>query len=809
MSIAKQVADTLSHSDVLLCAEPGAGKSTGLPLALLSHAPLKGHIFLLEPRRLAARLVAARLAEHLGEKIGQRIGLRMRGETRVSSSTQLTVVTEGVLTRLIQDDPELSGVSVVIFDEFHERSLHADLGLALCLDIQQALREDLRLLLMSATLDASALAQQLNHTVEFTCSVRQHPVDIVWCGSDSTQTLETQVSTVVRRALEQYPGDVLVFLPGVAEIRRCHRSLHQHLGATVQLHELHSGVAKAAQARATAAASREQRRVILATSLAETSITIDGVSIVVDAGLERRGRIDTATGAQRLETVMASQASATQRAGRAGRTSAGVCLRLWHESGHTRRATHWQPEILRADLTPLAMELAQWGATHAEDLRWLDPPPEANLARAQTLLTTLGLLHDGRLTRKGRQVAKLPVHPRLACMLVWAHEVGATAMACRLASVLDESSRLDRETDLDTLMQMPASPLQQRRAEQLQGMLGPAVTTPRSISVAVLLAMAYPDRIAQRRPGSAANYRLSGGAGVTIENENSLAQAPWLAVAELGGSGAQLRIFKAAALDIQDLQHHAPELFDTRKHIDWDSRQQRVVAEERRMVGQLVVHSRSITQLSKEDRVASLLVGIRQQGPDCLPWTEACREWQARVERMRELQSNAETSAWPKVDDDTLMATLDQWLAPWLHDIGSLKALQQLKLQPVLDALLDYPQQLMLNEYLPTRYTVPSGSKIALSYVQPGPPVLSVRLQEMLGCRVNPSIAQGRIILKVELLSPAHRPIQVTADLVNFWTSSYPDVKKDMAGRYPKHLWPDDPINTQATKYTRHRRTRA
>ena len=627
----------------------------------------------------------------------------------------------------------------------------------------------------------------------------------MWAG-ESSDALESRVQRAVLDALDRHVGDVLVFLPGVAEIARCARLLTPRLPDAVDVHALHGGVGAAEQRAATAPAVPERRRVILSTSLAETSLTIDGVRIVVDSGLERRGAIDVGTGGQRLETVTASQASAAQRAGRAGRTSPGVCHRLWGESGHARRAAHWQAEIHRADLAPLVLELGLWGAAGAHDLAWLEPPPPASIARAQDLLTRLGLWREGRLTSAGRTVAALPVHPRLGTMLVRGAADGAGRLACRIAAVLDDRTRGASSVDLEPLLNGTLTSTQDRRARQLERLLGRGDARRRSMPAAVLLARAYPDWIAQRRPGDAPAWRLACGAGVVMPADDALAHAPWLVVAELGGAGRQLRIFKALVLDIDELQHHWPECIDTVRHVDWDDDRQRVVAEQRRMVGQLVVEARPVHDVSSDDRAAGLLTGIRRVGPSCLPWDAACREWQARVTLMGTLSDDGQEPAWPAVDDDALMTSLDDWLLPWLDGIGSIKALRQLNLQQALNALLDYRQQQRLDDWLPTRYTVPSGSRIALSYLQPGAPTLSVRLQEMLGCAENPAVANGRVPLKVELLSPAHRPVQVTTDLKNFWTSSYPAVRKDMAGRYPKHVWPDDPAN--ATPTTRTRRAR-
>ncbi len=805
MTLADGIAKALSTGNVLLRAEPGAGKSTGLPLALLLSGKIPGNIILLEPRRLAARSVAQRLASHLGEKVGQRVGLRMRADTRVSAQTKLTVVTEGVLTRLLQDDPTLDGVGLVIFDEFHERSLHADVGLALCREVQQALRDDLRLLLMSATLDADAIHTQLRDVQAFHCSVRQHPVETIWLGENS-EPLAQRIARCVLNAIENHKGDVLVFLPGVAEINRAAKFLQARLGQTADLHQLHSGISSDAQFKATIPARDGRRRVILSTSLAETSITIDGVRVVIDSGLERRGRIDPTTGAQRLETVMASQASATQRAGRAGRTTAGVCYRLWSEAGHSRRSAHWQPEIYRADLAPLLLELGLWGASGHDELPWLDSPPSASIARADALLTRLGLWKDHKPTQYGREVAALPTHPRLGNMLCWAGAAGDVSVAAHLAVLLEEHIRGANSIDLESSLNTPLPPSLQRRVVQLERSVKIGLTRGGAPTAAVLLAQAYPDWIAQRRPGKAGNFHLACGAGVVIDSEDALAHHPWLSVAQLGGSGPQLRIFKALALDIEELQRASPEMFDTINHVDWDSKQQRVLAEHRLMIGNLIVSSKQMQHISNEDKATALLEGIRKLGINCLPWNDDCREWQARVKRMRNLSPSGQSKEWPDVDDEALLNNLDEWLTTWLNGIGSIKALKQLDLYKTLDAMLDYHQQRLMNDWLPLRYTVPSGSKIRLRYVQAGEPVLSVKLQELLGCAQNPSIANGQIVLKIELLSPARRPIQVTTDLVTFWNNSYAAVKKDMKGRYPKHDWPDDPLSATPTAFAKRRK---
>lgn len=808
MALAEQINSALGSTHVLLSAEPGAGKSTGLPLALMGNRALAGKILLLEPRRLAARLVAERLAAHLGEPVGQQIGLRMRGETRVSANTRLEVLTEGVLTRLLQQDPTLSGVSLVVFDEFHERSLHADLGLAMCIEVSRALREDLRFLLMSATLPTEQIQASLAQVVHVHCAVRQHPVEIVWLG-ESAEPLPQRIMAAVLRALSDTDGDILVFLPGVAEINRTARALQERIPTSVALHRLHAGSALSEQQRSTAAsADGARRRIILATSIAETSITIAGVQAVVDSGLERRSRPDPSTGAQRLETREASQASATQRAGRAGRTAAGTCYRLWSESAHARRTVSWQPEILRADLSPLLLELGVWGAGEAQDLPWLLAPPDAQLARARQLLNTLGLMVDGKLTPAGKLACQLPVHPRQAAMLLWAQDRGVTELACRLAALLEDSNRSASAVDLHTETMAPLSSSQQRLAKQLHKSLNTGCSQPeeRSPSASVLLAQACPDWIARRRAGDECRFHLACGGGAVMDETSTMAHCQWIVVAQMGGTGKQPRIFRAMALDLDELRYFSPERFRNADFLGWDTREQKVVAEHRLMLGCLMIESRPMQAISDGDKALALLNGIEQLGLAVLPWTEECRQWQARVMRMHKLDAQNKESLWPDVTDAVLVDQMARWLLPWLQGMTTLKSLQRLDLLKVLSAMLDYQQQQRLDQWLPRRYVVPSGSSIALNYLHPGNPVLSVRLQEMLGCADNPTIAQGRIALKVELLSPARRPVQVTEDLANFWHNSYPAVKKDMAGRYPKHVWPEEPLKAQATAHAKRKK---
>ncbi len=761
---------------------------------------------MLEPRRLAAIGVAERLAAQLGEPLGQRIGLRMRGQTNVSSNTVLEVVTEGVLTRLLQADPTLDGIGLIIFDEFHERSLHADLGLSLCREVQQALREDLRLLLMSATLDAVKLSEAMGAVEQVSCPGRTYPVELHWLANAKAD-LPAQVTHAVNKALTEESGDVLVFLPGIAEIDRCARSLEPQLGEGLMLFRLHGRADAKTQRAATAPATTAQRRIILSTSIAETSITIDGIGVVIDAGLERRARTDSSTGAQRLETVNASQASATQRAGRAGRTGPGVCYRLWSEHDHKRRATSWQPEIMRAELSGLLLELGLWGVSDADALPWLDPPPAASMVRASAVLESIGVWRGGRLTEHGKDVAALPVHPRIGHMLIWAAARGQLPLACKLAVLLEDGGPKIKHADIDLLVQQKLSPHQARRVDQLQKRLSNNAQPDAGPGAGVMLAQAYPDWIAQRRGGHDARYVLSCGAGVFISADDPLARTSWLAVVSIGGAANEGRVFIASALDIDALQAWSPELFESKKHLSWDDKQERVVAEQRKVIGQLVVQRKTLTDLNDEEKAQALLDGIRQKGVVCLPWTDECRQWQARVKLMTKLDNDAgHAHAWPVVDDKTLSENLESWLLVWLSGKGSLKAVSQINLLSCLQAMLDYEQSQRLDTMLPLRYAVPSGSAIKLRYAEDEIPVLPVKLQEMFGCTENPSIANGQITLKVELLSPARRPVQLTSDLVNFWQQSYVAVKKELAGRYPKHDWPDDPLTAKPTAYAKPRK---
>lgn len=816
-AVSDEVCEHLHSGNVVLQAEPGAGKSTGLPLAILN-AGFPDKILMLEPRRIAAENVAARLAAQLDEPMGQTIGLRMRGRTVVSNSTRLEVVTEGVLTRILQGDPMLEGVGLVIFDEFHERSLNADLGLALCLDVQRDVRDDLRLLLMSATLDSDLLCDHLGSARSVRCEVKQHPVEIIW-RSIGRSSMSHAVAQTILEAVEQFTGDALVFLPGVSEIHRVDRLLQDKLPANVAIHRLHRGITGKAQAAATNTNSADSntRRVILSTSIAETSITIDGVSIVIDSGIERRSRLDAPSGIERLESVMASKASATQRTGRAGRTRAGVCYRLWTEESHASRAASWQPEILRSDLSALLLESGRWGVSDIFTLPWIDAPPVSAIDQARATLQNLGIWSANGLTTYGKAVAKFPLNPRIAHMLLWGAVNGCLAKAAGMAALLDDmprqpsvdlTSALGNLSPVHTRKQQQLSDLARQIldntpqvAKALQALNGTGNGAGAQIDHGTILAQAYPDRIAKRRKtGQDSNdvrYQLSCGAGAVLHEDDPITLHEYIVVASLGGQAREARIFSALPVLISDLQSCSAKLFNSTDAVQWDDKAERVVAERRQLLGSLTISSQKITDISVELRAATLIEGIKKLGLESLSWSDEAREWQARVERLRVLEGD--DTDFPAVNDKSLISDLESWLLPYLDTVNSLKELKKLDLSSILRAMLDYPQQQRLDAQLPQKYKVPSGALHKIRYNEDGNPVLAVKLQEMFGCRDNPSVANGRITLKVELLSPARRPVQVTEDLANFWHNSYTLVKKDLAGRYPKHPWPEDPLNAEAT----------
>ncbi|HTC14534.1 MAG TPA: ATP-dependent helicase HrpB [Steroidobacteraceae bacterium] len=820
----------LTHRSVVLQAPAGAGKSTVVPLALLDEPWVAGRrILMLEPRRLATRAVAMRMAATLGERVGARVGYRMRLDTRISAATRVEVVTEGVLTRMLQEDAALEGIAAVIFDEFHERSLQADLGLALTLDARAHLTPQLRVLVMSATLDGQALAGLLGDAPLISAPGRLFPVETRYAGrglplltppAAGEPTLEQALAQLVRRALREQPGDLLVFLPGAREIRRLQAQLQDLAAEGITVRPLFGELSGEQQDVALAPAASGTRKVILATNIAETSLTIPGVRAVVDCGLTRRARFDPNTGMQRLETQRISRASAEQRRGRAGRTAPGVCYRLWSEGAQATLAPFTAAEIQDADLAPLALELAGWGDEAA--LRWLDAPPAATLASARELLQRLGALDaGGRISAHGRAMARLGVHPRLAHMLLNARELDAMPLAAELAALLSERDLLrggagaadaDVRTRLEILRgeshggaDRATVQRAQRGARELARRLPPAAGAhpPRDASAGVLLAFAYPDRIGRRRPGASGRYTLANGRGAEFVGAQALARQEFIVAVDLDDRERDARILLAAPLQRAELLQHFAAQLTQHERIEWDTREQAVLARRSVELGALVLEEGPLTPLQPQDTQAAMLAGVRALGLDALPWSAETRNLQARVGFVRSGLPASAAAAWPDLSDAALLASLELWLAPYLDGVTRRDHLARLPLADALRAQLDFQQQRQLEEWAPTHLGVPSGSRIRIDWLDESAPLVAVRLQEVFGLTATPLLGPARAPVTFRLLSPAQRPVQVTQDLASFWRAGYAEVRKDLRGRYPKHYWPEDPLAAQPTRAAR------
>jgi len=823
-----------NRDEAVLEAPPGAGKTTRVPLALLNESWLAGQtILMLEPRRLAARAAAERLASELGEKVGETVGYRIRLDSKVGPKTRIEVVTEGILTRRLQADPALEGVGLLIFDEYHERSLDADLALALSLNGRELLRDDpLKILLMSATLEGERLSRLLDDAPVVSSEGRMHPVDIRWGRPfQPGEFIEPRVVDSVLQALADQTGSLLVFLPGQAEIRRVHQSLQEALGERpdILLCPLHGELDLNAQRAAIDPAPKGLRKVVLATNIAETSLTIDGVRVVIDAGLARVPRFDPGSGMTRLDTQRISRASATQRAGRAGRLEPGVCYRLWSEGQHDQLAAHGSAEILQADLAGLALQLGRWGVT-PDQLRWLDQPPAAAFSQAQDLLARLGAFKPGsrhNLSEHGQAMAELPAHPRIAHLLLRGQHLGLAAMACDVAALLGERDiQRGGGADLHSRLALLSGESKANRgghggvqrarqlARQYRGLLrgkaGAAVADPDHPRwLGALLALAYPDRVAQQRREGGAEYRLANGRAALFAEVDALMKCPWLVVADLGSRQGQReeRIYLAAQFDPALLDDVLAEQVERLDILDWDEREQMLRAERQTKVGELVLSREPLPGLDDQARAKALLGLVRRKGLNLLTWTPELRQWQARVTLLRQLDlEKGGHSEWPDLGDEALLASLEDWLQPYLGKVSRLSHFAALDLPSILRNLLPWPLPQRLDEWAPTHLAVPSGSNIRLDYSET-PPILAVRLQELFGLADTPRIAQGRQQVKLHLLSPARRPVQVTQDLANFWRTTYAEVKKDLKGRYPKHYWPEDPLVAEATARAKPRGT--
>ncbi|EEN1040070.1 ATP-dependent helicase HrpB [Salmonella enterica] len=784
---------------VLLSAPTGAGKSTWLPLQLLQQGSVSGKILLLEPRRLAARNVAQRLAEGVNEKPGETVGYRMRAQSCVGPRTRLEVVTEGVLTRMIQRDPELSGVGLVILDEFHERSLQADLALALLLDIQQGLRDDLRLLIMSATLDNNRLCQRLPEAPTIVSEGRVFPVARRYQPLAAHLRFDEAVAMATAELLRNESGSLLLFLPGVGEIQRVHEHLASRVGSDVLLCPLYGALSLEAQRKAIVPAPAGMRKVVLATNIAETSLTIEGIRLVVDSAQERVARFDARTGLTRLVTQRISQASMTQRAGRAGRLAPGICLHLLAKEQAERAAAQSDPEILHSDLSGVLMEVLQWGCHDPASLFWLDRPPEANLQAARRLLLMLGALEGDRLSARGRKMAAMGNDPRLAAMLVNAGEGDSAATAAMLAAILEDPPR-GGGTDLSVVFSRRL-PGWQQRSQQLLKRLQVRNGEPDSALIAPLLARAFSDRIARRR-GQEGRYQLANGMGAMLDADDALGRHEWLIAPLLlqGSASPDARILLAQPLDIASLIQACPDLLRQSDTVEWDEAQGTLKAWRRMRIGQLTVNVQPLAKPSEEVLHQAMLNGIRDKGLAILNWTPEAEQFRLRLHCAAKWLPEYD---WPAVDEASLLATLENWLLPHMTGVQSLRGLKSLNVAQALRGLLNYPMQQRLDSELPGHYTVPTGSRITIRYHEDNPPALAVRMQEMFGEASTPTLAQGRVPLVLELLSPAQRPLQITRDLSAFWQGAYREVQKEMKGRYPKHVWPDDPANTAPTRRTK------
>ena len=873
-----------NHNEAVLQAEPGAGKTTRVPLALLQQENNNWlqdqRILMLEPRRLAARNAATFMAKALGEDVGQTIGYSVRFERKVSKQTRIEVITEGILNRYLQNDPSLEGVGLIIFDEFHERSLDADLGLALALQGRQLFRDandgalPLKLLIMSATLDDTRIANMLgsehNPAPVIQSKGRQYPVEVFYEPQQISNTrypnpereLINHAVHIIQQTLTNDNGSILVFLPGQKEIRNVQKALLENLSAIneqeknkeknkqeIIIAPLFGELNLQEQQLAIAPVNQNQRKVVLATSIAESSLTIHGVNIVIDAGKSRVATFDPRTGMTRLKTIRLSKAASVQRAGRAGRLQAGRCYRLWSANQQQQLAEYAQPEILQADLAPLALQLINWGIHHPNELNWLDSPPSGAYQQAVELLHTLGAIqstHNGEehtkihMTTHGQAMVQLPAHPRIAHMLLVGKNNGLTHLACQLAALLIERDILSstnnesrkaktKEVDiryrLDILNnknnhdkhQTGAIKRIEQQIQQFKRLLknhSTDVKTPiknhdSSRWIGFLIACAYPDRIAKRRSQTnktttqiyEPTYLLSNGRSATLRQPDSLDPCEFLAVSTLGGQQGDHsdQIYLAAELDSNLFNHELAHLIHPHHHVEWNHQTERFSATQEQRLGSLIIESKKLNTISDDDKNKIIFELIRKRGLELLPWSSTTRQWQARVLLLRktELNTNSDT-LWPNVSDTALLSTMENWLEPYIQSIEHINDFKKLDLHTILTNLLPWPLPNQLNELAPTHITVPSGSHISIDYTHE-PPILAIRLQEMFGCSQTPRIANGRITLMLHLLSPARRPLQITRDLASFWQNTYPEVKKDMKGRYPKHHWPDNPMEATPT----------
>ncbi|MFA5122709.1 ATP-dependent helicase HrpB [Zavarzinia sp.] len=805
-------------SSAVLEAPTGAGKTTRVPLALLDEPwTAGGRILMLEPRRLAARAAARRMAAERGEAVGETIGYRVRFDSKVGPKTRIEVVTDGLFTRMITDDPSLDGVAAVLFDEFHERSLDGDLGLALSLETQEALRPELRLLVMSATLDGARVSALLGGAPVIRSEGRLFPVTVRYAERREEGPIEPQAARAVTRALAELAGDILVFLPGKAEIERTAALLEGSLVSSVVLHRLHGDLELAAQDRALTPGAPGTRKVVLSTNIAETSLTIEGVAVVIDSGLARVAAFDPGTGMSRLETQRISAASAEQRRGRAGRLGPGTCIRLWTEAEQRGLVPHAAAEIERADMAPVALALALWGVADPSTLRLLDQPNAGAFAAGRALLTRLGALDEGGFASEhGKALSRLGAHPRLGHLMLEGQRRGLGAMAVRLAALIegrDPVKRSPQARDADLTLRLDAlagaggGDVDRGLVRQLSQAAGqwcrrlridPREGDARS-QLGLLVALAYPERVARRRPGGGGHYLMVSGQAARLDPAEPLAAQDFLAIAALDGKKRDGRVFLAAAIDAAEVEALFADQIEAAEFVAFDEETGQVRARRRRLLGALVLDDAIWPDPPRAAVAEALAAAIRVKGLSCLPWTPAAESLRARVRFLHGLDAER----WPDWSDQALLDGLQDWLGPYLDGISRLEALRRLDLAEILSARLDWPQRQALEAEAPSHLTVPSGNRHALDYGVGTAPVLAVKLQEMFGARETPTVARGRVAVVIHLLSPAGRPVQVTQDLVSFWARGYALVRADLRGRYPKHPWPEDPLTAPATAKTK------
>ena len=802
-------ASLAQESVVILQAPPGAGKSTILPIALLDENWLGGQkILMLEPRRLAARAVATRMADLIGEEVGQKVGYRVRFESKVSVKTQLEVLTEGLLTRLIQQDNMLEGIGLVIFDEFHERSLHADLALALCREVQQVLRPDLKILIMSATLDTKLLSGLMGNAPVLISEGREHPIQYIYTDVDKHAHISVNVAAVVKRAVQEQDGDILVFLPGAGEILRTYEILSTSLSPDITIHPLYGDLSPAEQQKAILPNPQGRRKVVLATSIAETSLTIEGLKVVVDSGYARVPSFDPRSGLSQLLTQRVTRDAADQRAGRAGRLGPGVCYRLWHAAIQEQLEAHRKPEILEADLAPMQLELARWGQMDMKNMAWLTLPPAGALAQARDLLLNLDAIEsDGKITRRGKEMLAFPTHPRLAHMLLEAQEAGLSTLAVDVIALLEERDPLDKSKGADLCLRLEALRRWRSsngrgnfdRIEKLSLYWRKVLKTTLDTSIIIptqvgrLIAAAYPERIAKRQENSE-RFRLANGRMARLPEYDHLAHEEWLAVANVDASGNEGKIFLAAPFDVADIAH----LAITKEVLTWDTQKGQLQSREEQRVGDLIVSSKPLPVVDSPLKTEVLLNVVKTEGLKLFNWDENALQWQARLACLHIWRPEEE---WPDVSNEALLASVEDWLAPFLTDVKRREDFAKLDLLMMLNTVLSWEQSQKLDKLVPAKITVPSGSAITIEYKQEGSlPVLAVRLQEMFGLVDTPAINEGRTALLLHLLSPGYKPVQVTQDLKSFWGNTYPDVRKELRVRYQKHHWPEDPWTAEAVR---------